>query len=265
MNLISIMQGRLSPAENDRFQFFPTDWPAEFAQAKELGFDGLCWFLDVDKPNFDPIRDIWFDQEVLTMVDQAIRTLPVRGVDCGLVGLSKLKTLLPVLAHRLVDGVICIPLLEVRAPKSDAEWTKTADDLRQLSGIARLANLRIALETELPADQLMSFLDGLRLDNLGVCYDIGNATSYGFDCPTEIRTLGARIFDVHLKDRKVGESRSQLLGTGDADFKGCFEAFKAIDYRGGFTLQAWHGEDYLQDATNQLAFVKKILKQIYGH
>lgn len=253
------MQGRLSPPENGRFQFFPTGWFGEFPRAKALGFDGVCWFLDVDKPNFDPLQDVWLNPEALAEIDRAIQVLPIRGVDCGLIELTKLKTLLPILSPRLKGGVVCTPLLETKAPKSDVEWARTADNLRQLAKIAKSTNLRIGLETELPADQLISFLDQLNLENVGVCYDIGNATSYGFDCPAEIRALGAKIFDVHLKDRKVSESQARPLGTGDVDFPTCFAALKEIDYRDGFILQAWRGENYLKDAETQLTFIKKCL------
>ena len=45
MNPIGIMQGRLSPA-GARAQAFPrATWRAEFAQARELGFDRIEWLV----------------------------------------------------------------------------------------------------------------------------------------------------------------------------------------------------------------------------
>lgn len=265
------MQGRLSPVENNRFQFFPNDWLAEFLQAKKMGFDGICWFLDLDKPNFDPIRNLWGSPDNLTEIDQISKILPIRGIDCGRYGffgsgatkvIDDFKLLLPALSSRLTGGVISVPLLESNFPKSANEKKETVENLRQVANLAKSLNLRLALETEWPVDQVVDFLDLLNCVNVGVCYDIGNATSYGFDCPAEIRQFGQKIFDVHLKDREVGKTQSMLLGEGAADFPSCFHAFKDIDYKGGFTLQAWRGEDYLKDAETQLAFIKKCLSSL---
>ena len=271
MNPVSIMQGRLSPSENNRFQFFPHDWMAEFAQAKTLGFDGVCWFLDRDIPDFEPVRDIWADEIRLKHIDEAIKILPIRGIDTGRYGffgedgrqtLETFSLFLPALAPHLTGQTLSVPLLEDKMPRTTAERQEVIFNLNEVANLATSLNLRLALETEWSAEAALGFLSELDRSNVGICYDIGNATSYGFDCPTEIRTLGAKIFDVHLKDRKVGESQSQLLGTGDADFPACFAAFKEIDYKGGFTLQAWRGENYLEDAKTQLTFVRKCLSSL---
>ena len=262
------MQGRLSPAENNRFQFFPNDWVAEFQQAKKLGFDGLCWFLDLDKPSLDPVKDIWGNYQVLVELDRAVKILPIRGIDCGRYSffgpnaettIEDFKILLPILAPRLTGGIISIPLLENNFPKSLEAKNEVIKNLRQIAGWSKNLGLKIALETEWPAGELIDFLKQFDQTNIGVCYDIGNATSYGFDCSAEIQQLGQKIFDVHLKDRKVHSTQSMMLGTGDADFPSCFKALKEIDYRGGFTMQAWRGEDYLTDAKTQLTFIKKCL------
>ena len=208
---------------------------------------------------------------VLSEIDKSIKILPIRGVDTGRYGffgletaqtLATFKTFLPALASRLTGGVISIPLLEDKFPKSVGEQKETAENLRQVANLASALNLRLALETEWPAGQAIDFLGLLNCQNVGLCYDIGNATSYGFDCPREICQLEKRIFDVHLKDREVGKTQSMLLGTGDADFPGCFKVLKEIDYRGGFTMQAWRGEDYLKDTEIQLTFVKKCLSSL---
>src|SRR3989344_730933 len=151
MNLISIMQGRLSPVEQKRFQFFPNDWPAEFLQAKAMGFDGLCWFLDLDKPDFDPIKDVWGDPKVLSEIDKSIKILPIRGVDTGVYGffgagvsntISAFKIFLPAVADRLTGGILSIPLLEKNFPKSEIEKKETAKSLRQVANLGEALGLR---------------------------------------------------------------------------------------------------------------------------
>jgi sugar phosphate isomerase/epimerase len=53
-----------------------------------------------------------------------------------------------------------------------------------------------------------------------------------------------------------------LLGTGDADFKGCFAALKAIGYQGVYVIQAWRGADYVKDAQDQLRFTISLLSSL---
>lgn len=273
MHSIGIMLGRLSPAVDKRLQFFPTNWEAEFPLAKEMGFSSITWALDRDIPGFDPINDIWVQDATLSRIDAAREILPIDSIDCNLYpmfgeGIEKtlvdFRSLLPALASRLSTKIVVIPLLIHTAPKTEDKKRETAQTLRDLIAIAEPLGLRIALETEMPADELLSYVDSFGSASIGVCYDIGNCTSYGFDCAADIRALGKRILDVHFKDRKVGSEQSMLLGTGDADFDACFEALKGIEYEGPYTLQAWRGENYLEDARTQLAFVKNKLNTAYG-
>ena len=108
----------------------------------------------------------------------------------------------------------------------------------------------------------MSFINEVNSPRVGICYDIGNCTSYGFNCPEEIRLLGDKIFEIHLKDRKIGGDRSMLLGTGDADFEDCFSALKEIGYKGNYVLQAWRGDNYLNDARKQLEFARNKINNV---
>ena len=43
---IGILQGRLSPSLDGRFQFFPKDWEKEFLIAKDMGFTAVEWLFD---------------------------------------------------------------------------------------------------------------------------------------------------------------------------------------------------------------------------
>ena len=46
-NLIGVMQGRLSPAIENKIQAFPADtWQTEFQKAQRLGLDFIEWTLD---------------------------------------------------------------------------------------------------------------------------------------------------------------------------------------------------------------------------
>lgn len=271
MNHIAIMQGRLSAPQGGRLQFFPEQWEAEFALAKKLGFNAIEWFLDRDIKGFDPIRDVWGRPEAVSRIEIASQQVPVSSVDCGryklfgpeaAASIQAFKTFIPLVAPHLSTKTLSVPLLEDQAPATSDEKTEAHQSISTIAAVAKEHGLKIALETEMPAGELAAYIDSCAEKNIGVSYDIGNCTSYGFDCPNDIKTLGARIFEVHVKDRKIGKTQSMLLGTGDADFKGCFTALKAIGYKGVLTIQAWRGEDYLRDAQNQLQFIISTLSSL---
>ncbi len=271
MNQISIMQGRLSAPQGTRLQFFPEKWEAEFVVAKQLGFDAIEWFVDRDIAGFDPIEDIWARPEIISRIDASARTVPISSVDCGrykLFGpeasasIGMFKMFIPLVAPRLSTKTLSVPLLEDQAPATPDERADAHKSISMIAKVAKEHELKIALETEMPAEELAAFTDSFSEKNVGVSYDVGNCTSYGFNCVRDIKTLGARIFEVHLKDRKVGSTQSLLLGTGDADFKGCFAALKAIGYTGIYTIQAWRGTDYLKDAQDQLRFVTSTISSL---
>ncbi len=260
------MQGRLSPSLDGRFQFFPPTWEDEFSIAKEHGFDSIDWFLDIDVPNFDPIRDVWGRPEIVEKIDCARETLPIGSIDCGCYGtfgptaertLADFSTLLHALASRLVSTIVSIPLVEKFAPRTEEEKKESQATICELATQAQALELRIALETEMPAPELLSFVSACG-PSVGVCYDLGNAASYGFDIPAEIRQLGKAITLVHTKDRVLGGA-STLLGKGAVPFEESFKALKDIGYSGQFTLQAWRGAEYLNDADTQRIFVKNLI------
>jgi hypothetical protein len=265
---IGILQGRLSPPQGKAMQFFPQDWAAEFPLAKKLGFSSLTWFLDRNIPAFDPIRDVWLNKEILAQIDEARTIVPIQALDSShqypwfgpeaSATIDAFELLLPTLVPRLTGSII-LPLLLHNAPHANEEKEQTRNTLVQLLELGAPFNACFALESEMHAQELADFVDSFNNPRLGVCYDLGSATAYGFDTPTELRMLGKRIFEVHIKDHKrghiIGTNPSVKLGDGDADFIGCFEALQAIGYTGGVTLQAWRGVDYLADAVEQLAFI----------
>lgn len=257
------MQGRLSPSLDGRFQFFPSDWQAEFKIAKELGFDLIEWFVDYrdDEPNS---VGLWTDDSTRKKIEEASKIVSVVSADCGRLGLSG-KSFSEKLFKDFISSAsgkiktFNIPLLEEASIKDELARKEALQNIEQILEYADKFDVRIGLEVDLRAEELLDFINKINSSRIGVCYDIGNCTSYGFNCPEEIRILGDKIFEVHLKDRKVGGNQSMTLGEADADFDGCFLALKEIGYKGNYILQAWRGKDYLDDARKQLEFTKNKL------
>lgn len=270
-NPIGIMQGRLSPSEEGRFQFFPARWQDEFRLARELGFDGIEWLFDWVGWKTNPMYAHEHSEDITAVskathisVDSVCSDYYMKYGFTGNDAPGSIDVLL-----RLIDraekenySTILVPFLEERAIKNEKEKKEIVKNfepaLERISG----TSIQIGFETEMPAEELIDFIERFENSQIGAYYDLGNSTSYGVDCIREIRLLGKHIKGVHLKDRKKGATASMLLGTGDVDFEGCFRALKDIGYEGPFILQAWRGENYIDDARVQLQLVKNILTKI---
>lgn len=268
---IGIIQGRLSPPQDSRLQFFPQDWQAEFQLAKTIGFDCIEWYND--HRGINQLREIWRNFSMIPKLKDVFAILSVTSMDTGKFRLHSTDNhndsdaLISLILSASVWGIkkFNLPIMEQTTMKTDAEIEEVFLNLRSIldftSKISQPLPV-IAIETDLPGAQLRDLLDRFQSPRLGVCYDIGNCTSYGFDCPSEIRLLKEYIFSVHIKDRKINSDQSVSLGTGDADFKGCFRALLDIDYQDNYILQAWRGINYLDDARTQLAYIKNIIHKL---
>ena len=266
---IGIMQGRLSPSQDGRFQFFPKNWQAEFSLAKELGFSSIEWIYDenpdIRRPHweFNPILNRECREEIHNLSRR--HSVKINSI-CADYFMSNgfstdvgsdivLRTLI-FAAKSIQVKTIVLPFLENATIKNNRLKKEIIKSISDVLGLCKLYGVKLALETDLGANDIRIFIRQFKSPYVGVCYDLGNATSYGHDLPKDIGFLGALIFEVHIKDRKVGSSQSVYLGEGDVDFYGCFRALKSIGFNGSMILQANRGEYYIDDAKRQLDFVK---------
>ncbi len=262
---IAILQGRLSPDIDKRYQFFPKEkWQDEFVLAHQLGFDGIEWLIDPKEWEHNPIFHSVFDKaEKLSQSAQ----LPITSVCadwfmevCIWEGdpdehRKNIRALFPRI-KKTVNKVLLVPLLETHNIFEEHVQDSVVSVLSPLIPELELAGISIAFETELSAEALVSFLSKFESDAFGVYYDIGNCTSYGFNCPEDIRFLGKRIKGIHIKDRKIGTTTPLRLGEGDADFAGVIRELQEINWEGTLVMQAWRGEQYVDDARTQLTFIR---------
>lgn len=78
---------------------------------------------------------------------------------------------------------------------------------------------------------------------IGVCLDIGWITAAGFDAAKVFRDYEGRVFDMHLKDKRVdtsGEKPVVLdveIGTGDANYPELFAEIKKAKWSGVMAIE----------------------------
>ncbi len=263
-----ILQGRLSPSHDGRFQFFPLEWGREFHTAAALGFSSIEWLIDWpdwhESPLLNPASEATIRETVKTSgipvnsicADYFMRRRLVGpgGPDSG----AMATRLVDVAARLTQQKLILIPFLEDTAYSTEQEQSEVVTNLLPAVKRAEKLGVRIGLETEMPIDTLGAFLDRFDSHTIGTYYDIGNCTSYGFDCPSDLKALGKKIFGVHIKDRKKGSVQSVTLGTGDAKLADCLAALKEIKFEGTPIMQAWRGDDFLGDAVAQLRILQQL-------
>ncbi len=265
---IGILQGRLSPSRDGRFQFSPKKWEAEFAIAQKLGFTSIEWLVDfvdfsenalLSSSGRKAIANAVAETGVVVSSICADYFMKYRFTGADAPRSVEMLRVLADGAKETREKLILIPLLEDNAPKRNAEKNEIVSQIKAVLPYLEKKGVRIGFETEMSRGELTEFLDSFRSDIVGVYYDIGNATSYGCDVPGDIRFFGNRIFGVHAKDRKKRSTQSVLLGEGDAPYAETMRALTEIDFGGTIVMQAWRGQDFLEDARTQLSFLKKFL------
>ena len=82
-----------------------------------------------------------------------------------------------------------------------------------------------------------------RDSHLGVCLDIGWVTSAGFDVAKVYKEYNGRVFDLHLKDKRIQKTEGDdvyfdtQIGEGKANLKGLLAELKASGYAGKLAIE----------------------------
>ena len=270
-----IMQGRLSPPEDGRFQSFPRNsWREEFARAREAGFDYIEWIHDEYGRTANPI----FSETGLAELDalkreHSIATPALCGdwfMDFPLIRCMQeeraererhLHELIPI-AARIVANRIVLPFVDQSKMTPEDDKQTVIEVLQRALPIAQQHNVELHLEADFNPVDFTAFLARIEHPSLKVNWDSGNSSGLGYVALEEFAAYGHRIGSVHIKDRykkPEGGVETRRLGHGSANFEDVFKAIRSIDYKGGVTLQVARGaaNDEVNFVQGQLAFVKR--------
>ncbi len=277
-----VMQGRLSPPEDGRFQSFPRGgWRDEFSKAKAAGFSYIEWIhddFDGWRSDTDPGANPIFTEQGLQEFD---RLKQEHGIEtpalCGdwfmehpLIRCSPeqrihreqhLHALLPV-ARRIGARRIVLPFVDNASMKTEEEKTQVLDVLKHALPVAEGCDVELHLEADFNPQDFRHFLARLDHPFLKVNWDSGNSSGLGYIASEEFAAYGDRIGSVHIKDRyrkPEGGIETRPLGTGSADFDDVFKAIRSAGYNDGVTLQVARGTpgDEVAFLRGQLEFVRK--------
>jgi L-ribulose-5-phosphate 3-epimerase len=270
-----IMQGRLAPPEDNRFQSFPrAAWREEIPRAKEAGLDYIEWIHDDYDKGANPIFTDQGRAELAALKQQhGIATPALCGdwfMDFPFLRCTPeereqreqhLHDLLPI-AHAIGANRMVIPIVDNSKMITEEDKEIILEVLRRALPIAERNHVELHLETDLNAHDFAAFLRRVPHPMLKVNWDSGNSSGLGYIAHEEFAAYGDRIGSVHIKDRyrkPEGGIETRPLGTGSADFDDVFASMKKINYHGGVTLQVARDVpgDEVDFIKTQLAFVKR--------
>ncbi|MFZ5998540.1 MAG: sugar phosphate isomerase/epimerase family protein [Nitrospirota bacterium] len=118
------------------------------------------------------------------------------------------------------------------------------ESLRDILDCAAKKNIRIGIEYE-PGliieyyEELAALLDAMDSPFLGANLDLGHSHVLGEDPEQVIRTLGEKIFHIHLEDIKARKHYHLIPGTGDIDFDALFSILEKYSYKGFVTIELY--------------------------
>jgi len=272
MRSIGIMQGRLLPPPEGRFQCFPRDnWQDEFAAAAAAGLNCIEWIYDVYGEDANPLETTSGIAQICSLSADhrvAIHSIcadwfmdhPLVGDSEGMgnVGLDRMRWLID-RANRASIRRIVLPFVDASGIQP-RQIPVAADILSTLSSDLRSAGVEMDLETDLSPSDFASLLNALPADVFRVNYDTGNSASLGFDPDAEFEAYGPRIGSIHVKDRTRGGG-TVPLGQGHANLEKVFGHIIRTDYSGQLILQVARSTPgaELRWAISNRQFVEKLL------
>ena len=269
-----VMQGRLSPPEDGRFQSFPRNsWREEIARAREAGLDYIEWIHDDYDRGANPIFTAEGREELAALKQKfRIETPAVCGdwfmdfpfVRCTAKECAEREGHL----HEVIGLAAKIGARRMVLPFVDQSRLTTEDEKQVALAVLRAAlphaeehGVELHLEADFGPEEFAEFLSRLHDPFLKVNWDSGNSSGLGYVASEEMAAYGDRLGSVHIKDRyrkPEGGIETRPLGTGSADFADVFSALEKLGYAGGVTLQVARGTpgDEVEFLRGQLAFVK---------
>ena len=272
-NKIGVMQGRLVPKYQGRYQAFPVGmWQDEFKVAKECGLDLIEFILDFNDAEENPLLKEGGVDEIKSIINKtgvSVQTIcadyfmeaPLHSSD-DKVSEESFKILKQLLetAKTLQITDIVIPCVDQSSLKTKEAVNRFVEQITKIIPKIEKQNINLSLETDLAPQPFIELLDKLNSKNITVNYDIGNSAALGFDSDEELEAYGNRITDIHIKDR-VLDGGPVTLGEGNANFKKFFTKLKEFNYRGPFIMQAYRDDEGVEIFKQQLEWIKPFVNE----
>jgi len=249
------MQGRLSPLVDGRIQAFPwANWMSEFPLAEQIDIHLMEWTLDQDRLYENPLLTETGQAEIRELCQRHGLSITSLTGDCfmqaplwkeqGDKRADLERDFREVAKGCAAVGIsmIVVPLVDNGRLENTEQEDTLLSFLESRAEFLSSLGLKVVFESDFPPGELARFISRLDQALFGINYDIGNSAALGFNPAEEIAAYGARIINVHVKDRVLGGT-TVPLGTGNADFETVFAALAKFSYSGNYILQTARATD----------------------
>lgn len=255
INRIGFMQGRLCDPVDGKIQAFPwIDWKNEFQVAAAIDMHLLEWTLDQDHLYQNPLMTADGQKIIRSLCKQYRVSIPSLTGDCFMQApfwKTNGNARADLQSDFLAIGQACatvgihmmvVPLVDNGRVETAEQENDLVDFLLTQQPFLAKNKLRVIFESDFNPLDLARFIARLPSEQFGINYDIGNSAALGFSPAEELAAYGARVVNVHIKDRSLGGTTVPLK-TGSADFEAVFFALAKIKYQGNFILQTARAVD----------------------
>ncbi|MFK5604965.1 MULTISPECIES: sugar phosphate isomerase/epimerase [unclassified Haloferax] len=141
----------------------------------------------------------------------------------------------------------------------DEAYDHLLDSLDELTDYAERVGVDLGIEFEPEllvedTEEVLTLIDDVGSDALGVNFDVGHAAVCGEDPAESIRQCAGRITGVHLEDiagGRGGKHYHLVPGEGDIEFEPVFGALDDIGYDGFATFELYTYPDDPDDAARR--------------
>lgn len=246
---IGFMQGRLCEPVDGKIQAFPwRDWEKEFPIAHTIDLHLMEWTLDQDRLYANPLMTTEGQNKIRTLCHKHDLVIPSLTGDCfmqapfwkvdGQTRADLQSDFLAICRASASVGIqmMVVPLVDNGRLESEEQENVLVDFLLAQQSFLEQHHLQVIFESDFVPTELARFIARLPVERFGINYDIGNSASLGFEPAEELSAYGARVVNVHIKDRNLGGT-TVPLNAGSANFEAVFAALAKITYQGNFILQ----------------------------
>jgi len=244
-------------------------YTSRLKMARDAGFENVEAYTTPDEREAEAIKKAAEEAgiKILSVMNQAHWANPLSSADPWVLerSMEGMRASLRNAKFWGGDAVLLVPAVvnsktSYRAATSYREaWTRSQKQIRELIPLAAELKVVIAVEEVwnkflLSPLEFANYVDEFNSPWVKAYFDVGNVVLYGY--PQDwIRTLGKRIFKVHLKDfKRRGDGYQWVnLGDGDIDWAEIRKALGEIGYAGTVTAELDDGDlPYLSDVSKRI-------------
>lgn len=267
---VGIMQGRLLPPYEGRFQAFPaTRWREEFPLAREAGLACIEWIYEQPNETANPLAT---DEGIAALMAISRETgVAVRSICADYYMMAPLARAggeknadhlawLLGRAKQLGAVYIVLPFVDSSSLRDAAERDRAVQVLTDVAPLAEECGVELHLETDLAPAEFAALLKRVGHRRIKANFDIGNSASLGYDPREELGTLAPWLGSVHVKDRLLGGGTVPLR-TGNADLPTAFSLIEQIGFANPYILQVARNGDMAERdwARQNIAIVRTLI------